>query len=258
MTALSVNVNKIALLRNARGGERPDVVVCANVVLAAGAAGITVHPRPDARHIRADDVYALKELIDDYPGTEFNIEGNPTATPRDGYPGFDRLVEAARPDQCTLVPDDDQQLTSDHGWDFSDDATVAKVGELVARYQSWGARVSLFMDPVPEQITAAKRTGADRIELYTGPYAEAFAGHAVSDLELSAAWATYRDAARHANAIGLGVNAGHDLDLLNLGHFVSMGGIAEVSIGQALVADALEFGLYRTVRRYLEILEERE
>ena len=258
MTALSVNVNKIALLRNARGGERPDVVACANIVLFGGAAGITVHPRPDARHIRADDVYDLKELIDDYPGTEFNIEGNPTAAPRDGYPGFDRLVEAVRPDQCTLVPDDDQQLTSDHGWDFSDDATVGEVGERVARYQSWGARVSLFMDPVPDQITTAKRTGADRIELYTGPYADAVADHGLDHPQSTAAWATYRDAARHANAIGLGVNAGHDLDFANLRQFVSMGGIAEVSIGHALVADALEFGLLRTVRRYLEILEEQE
>lgn len=255
MTALSVNVNKIALLRNARGGERPDVVVCAKVVLAAGAAGITVHPRPDARHIRADDVYALRKLLDGYPGTEFNIEGNPTAAPRDGYPGFDRLVEDVRPDQCTLVPDDDQQLTSDHGWDFSDDRTVGRVGERVARYQSWGARVSLFMDPVPEQIIAAKRTGADRIELYTGPYADAVADNGLDHPQSAASWITYRDAARHANHIGLGVNAGHDLDLINLGRFVSMGGIAEVSIGHALVADALEFGLVPTVKRYLQILE---
>ncbi len=258
MTALSVNVNKIALMRNARGGARPDVVACARVVLDAGAAGITVHPRPDGRHIRADDVYALKELVDTYPEAEFNIEGNPTATPRNGYPGFDRLVEAARPDQCTLVPDDDQQLTSDHGWDFSDDATVTEVGERVARYQSWGARVGLFMDPVAEQITAAKHTGADRIELYTGPYADAVAAHGLDHPQSAASWATYRDAAHLANDIGLGVNAGHDLDLVNLGRFVSMGGIAEVSIGHALIADALEFGLVPTVERYLQILEEQE
>jgi len=258
MTALSVNVNKIALMRNARGGARPDVVACARVVLDAGAAGITVHPRPDARHIRADDVHALKELVDTYPEAEFNIEGNPTAAPRAGYPGFDRLVEAARPDQCTLVPDDDQQLTSDHGWELSDDATVAQVGERVARYRSWGARVSLFMDPVAEQITAAKRTGAERIELYTGPYADAVAAHGLDHPRSAASWATYRDAAHHANDIGLGVNAGHDLDLVNLGRFVSMGGIAEVSIGHALIADALEFGLVPTVERYLHILEKQE
>ena len=166
MTALSVNVNKIAWLRNARGGHRPSVVDCARTILDAGAAGITVHPRPDARHIRADDVYALKEVVDGYPGREFNIEGNPTARARDnGYPGFDRLVEAVRPDQCTLVPDDDAQLTSDHGWNLAHPKTMAQLQERVARYKSWGARVSLFMDPVLEHILPAKRLGADRIEL---------------------------------------------------------------------------------------------
>ena len=147
MTVLSVNVNKIAWLRNARGGDRPNVVDCARTILDAGAAGITVHPRPDARHVRADDVYALKHVVDEYPGVEFNIEGNPTAPPRDnGYPGFDQLIETVRPDQCTLVPDDDEQLTSDHGWNLADPKTVARLEKLVARYKSWGARVSLFMD----------------------------------------------------------------------------------------------------------------
>ena len=255
MTVLSVNVNKIAWLRNARGGDRPNVVDCARTILDAGAAGITVHPRPDARHIRADDVYALKEVVNEYPGAEFNIEGNPTAPPRDNYPGFHHLIETVQPDQCTLVPDDDAQLTSDHGWNLSRPKTVAQLQGLTARYQSWGARVSLFMDPVPVQIAAAKRLGADRIELYTGPYADIVTERGIDHPEVNTSWATYRDAARYANECGLGVNAGHDLDLVNLARFVSMGGIAEVSIGHALIADALESGLAPTVKRYLEELE---
>ena len=255
MTVLSVNVNRIAWLRNARGGDRPSVVDCARTILDAGAAGITVHPRPDARHIRADDVYALKELLDEYPGREFNIEGNPTAPAREGYPGFDHLIEAARPDQCTLVPDDDAQLTRTHGWNLAHPKTVAQLAELVARYKSWGARVSLFMDPIPANIAAAKRVGADRIELYTGPYADIVTQRGIDHPEAKKAWRTYRDAARYANEHRLEVNAGHDLDLVNLACFVSMGGIAEVSIGHALIADALESGLAPTVRQYLEQLE---
>ena len=256
MTVLSVNVNKIAWLRNARGGGRPSVVDCARTILDAGAAGITVHPRPDARHIRADDVYALKEVVDQYPGREFNIEGNPTAPARDnGYPGFDHLIEAVRPDQCTLVPDDDAQLTSDHGWNLAHPKTVSQLEELVARYKSCSARVSLFMDPIPANIAAAKGLGADRIELYTGPYADVVAERGLDHPEADKSWGTYRDAAHYANDCGLGVNAGHDLDLVNLARFVSMGGIAEVSIGHALIADALESGLAPTVRQYLEQLE---
>ena len=255
MTALSVNVNKIAWLRNARGGKRPDVVACARTALEAGGNGITVHPRPDKRHIRADDVYALKTLVERYPGAEFNIEGNPAAAPRDGYPGFDRFVESVRPQQCTLVPDDDDQLTSDHGWDLTDDDTLAAVSGLVARYQGWGVRVSLFMDPATEQITRAKHAGADRIELYTGPYANLADARGIDDPHATAAWAVYRDAARHATRLGLAVNAGHDLNLANLARFLAVGGIAEVSIGHALVADALEFGLANTVERYLAICQ---
>ncbi|MCY3624304.1 MAG: pyridoxine 5'-phosphate synthase [Gammaproteobacteria bacterium] len=256
MTALSVNVNKIAWLRNARGGDRPSVVDCTRTILDAGAAGITVHPRPDARHIRADDVYALKEVLAEYPGREFNIEGNPTAPARDdGYPGFDHLIETVRPDQCTLVPDDDAQLTSDHGWNLAHPRTVAQLEERVGRYQSWGARVSLFMDPAPVHIAAAKRLGADRIELYTGPYADIVTQRGIDHPEANNSWQRYRDAARYAKERGLGVNAGHDLDLVNLARFVSMGGIAEVSIGHALVADALEAGLAPTVKLYLEELE---
>ena len=255
MTALSVNVNKIAWLRNARAGSRPDVVAAARTVLGAGAAGITVHPRPDGRHIRTADVHALKALLDGWPGAEFNIEGNPRAAPRDGYPGFDALIATARPQQCTLVPDDDAQLTSDHGWDLSDDAMLEEVRMIVSRYQALGARVSLFMDPVAAQIDQAQRTGADRIELYTGPWAELAATKGLDHPRTVASWQRYRDAARHARALGLGVNAGHDLNLANLARFVAMGGIDEVSIGHALVADALEFGLSDTVRRYLDALE---
>lgn len=255
MTTLSVNVNKIAWLRNAREGSRPDVVACARMILNAGAAGITVHPRPDGRHIRTDDVYRLRELVDEFPGTEFNIEGNPAAPPREGYPGFDRLIEVARPHQCTLVPDDDGQLTSDHGWDLSKADTRAGVAAFVDRYQGFGARVSLFMDPVEAQIRHAKTVGADRIELYTGPYADLAALHGLAHAETATSWASYRDAARLAVQLGLGVNAGHDLNLDNLTHFLSMDLIAEVSIGHALIADALEFGLASTVERYIDALD---
>lgn len=258
MTALSVNLNKIAWLRNARAGKRPDVSEAARTIIGAGAQGITVHPRPDQRHIHPQDVHALARLLrSEYPGIEFNIEGNPAAgARRNGYPGFDHLIEDARPEQATLVPDADSQLTSDHGWDLSDAQSASRVAETISRYRAWGARVSLFMDPVPEQITAAKRTGADRIELYTGPYADAVAEHGLFRPGTEASLATYREAARHANDIGLGVNAGHDLDSRNLRRFVSIGEIAEVSIGHALVADALEVGMVRAVRGYLRQLEE--
>ena len=255
MTALSVNVNKIAWLRNAREGNCPDVVACARIALQAGAAGITVHPRPDGRHIRADDVYALKRLVEEHPGAEFNIEGNPSAPPRPGYPGFDALIETARPHQCTLVPDADAQLTSDHGWDLTTSSARTQVERAVARYQQCGVRVSVFLDPVAEQIAGAKRAGADRIELYTGPYAELAQRRGLDHETTAASWKQYRDAVRYAAELGLGVNAGHDLDLANLRRFVAVGGIAEVSIGQALVADALEFGLAATVRQYLAALE---
>ena len=165
MTVLSVNLNKIALVRNSREGHRPSVVEAARTVIGAGSLGITVHPRPDQRHIRPGDVYDLHELLsNEYPHIEFNIEGNPEAGPTEaGYPGFDALIEATRPAQATLVPDSDDQLTSDHGYDLSEFNTA--LAERIARYQGWGARVCLFMDPVPSQIDAAKAHGADRIEL---------------------------------------------------------------------------------------------
>ena len=255
MTRLSVNVNKIAWLRNARGGARPDVVDCARAILDAGAVGITVHPRPDGRHIRRDDVFALGELVAAYPDAEFNIEGNPVAQARPGYPGFDALIEAVRPQQCTLVPDADDQLASDHGWDLRTADAIRAVREPIERYRALGCRVSLFMEPDHDCIAGAQEAGADRIELYTGPYAQAVQQHGAEDPAVEQCLAAYRTAARYAAECGLGVNAGHDLDLANLPGFVSMGGIAEVSIGHALVADALELGLASTIARYLAVLE---
>ena len=256
MTALSVNVNKIAWLRNSREGARPSVLDAARTAIAAGAHGITVHPRPDQRHIRPADVEALAALLAaEAPQVEFNIEGNPAAGPRDnGYPGFDRLVETARPDQATLVPDADAQLTSDHGWDLSDPAAARFVREVAARYRGWGVRVSLFMDPVEEQIARAKECGADRVELYTGPYADCVERHGLEHPVTRASLDAYARAARYAGEIGLGVNAGHDLNLDNLVAFIAVGGIAEVSIGHALIADALEAGLSTTVKRYLDAI----
>ena len=246
MTVLSVNVNKIAVLRNSRGGEAPDVVRAARACLDAGAHGITVHPRPDARHIRHADVLALSALCRER-GVEFNLEGNPFAPPRAGYPGFLALCEQARPAQATLVPDGDGQLTSDHGFDFERDGEALR--PLVASLHALGCRVSLFAD-AGSAVEAAAATGADRIELYTGPFAAAFAaGDAASALAACA------DSARRAARAGLGVNAGHDLSQANLGTFLAaVAGVAEVSIGHALVDEALYAGLDATVRAYLRIL----
>ena len=255
-TTLSVNVNKIAWLRNSRAGSRPDVLAAARTAIAAGAHGVTVHPRPDQRHVRPADVEALANLLAaEYPHVEFNIEGNPAAGPRDnGYPGFDRLVETARPHQATLVPDADAQLTSDHGWDLSDPERAQRVAASVARYQRWGVRVSLFLDPVEAGVSRAKACGADRIELYTGPYADLVERRGIDHPETRACLDAYARAARHAAALGLGVNAGHDLNLDNLAAFVAIGGVAEVSIGHALVADALDMGLSTAVRKYLDAI----
>jgi pyridoxine 5-phosphate synthase len=244
---LSVNVNKIAVLRNSRGGAEPDVVRAARTCLEAGAHGITVHPRPDARHIRADDVLALAAVTQDY-GVEFNLEGNPFAPPRTGYPGFAALCAQARPAQATLVPDSDAQVTSDHGFDFTGD--LAPLRDHVAELQSLGCRVSLFVDAGHPRIEAAADVGADRIELYTGPYA---AAHAAGDA--GSARSACAETARRARALGLGVNAGHDLSQENLADFiVGVPGLLEVSIGHALVSEALYAGLVPTVQRYLAIL----
>jgi len=247
MTALSVNVNKVAVLRNSRGGDTPDVGRAAAACLDAGAQGITVHPRPDARHIRAGDVHALAALTR-ARGVEFNIEGNPFAPPRDGYPGLLALCEAARPAQATLVPDGDGQLTSDHGFDFRGD--LGPLRELVAALKALGCRVSLFVDAGDPRVARAADVGADRVEIYTGPYA---AAHAAGDP--AGALAACVDTPRRARAAGLGVNAGHDLDQANLGRFArSVPGLLEVSIGHALVGEALHAGLDATVRAYLAIL----
>ncbi|NIJ93179.1 pyridoxine 5-phosphate synthase [Xanthomonas campestris] len=246
-TQLSVNVNKIAVLRNSRGGHDPDVVQAARTCIAAGAHGITVHPRPDQRHIRADDVLALSALTREH-GVEFNIEGNPFAPPRDGYPGLLALCRATRPEQVTLVPDGDGQLTSDHGFDFAQDTT--QLAALIASFKAIGARVSLFVDAGNPDIAQAAVLGADRIELYTGPYAQAHLSG-----QPNAAFKLFSDAARRAAAAGLGVNAGHDLSQANLGDFLgAVPGVLEVSIGHALISEALYQGLDVTVRAYLGIL----
>lgn len=255
MTVLSVNVNKIAVLRNSRGGGEPDVVRAAQACLDAGAHGITVHPRPDARHIRTDDVHALAEICR-ARGVEFNLEGNPFAPPRAGYPGFLALCEQMRPAQATLVPDGDGQLTSDHGFDFTRD--TERLRPLVVALKSLGCRVSLFADAhgdpaletVASGIERAADAGADRIELYTGPYADA------ADADGAAAMLTrFAAIARRAQAVGLGVNAGHDLSQANLGAFLAaVPEVLEVSIGHALISEALYAGLDVTVRAYLAIL----
>ncbi len=246
MTFLSVNVNKIAVLRNSRGGALPDVVRAARTCLDAGAHGITVHPRPDARHIRAGDVFALASLTRER-SVEFNIEGNPFAPPRPGYPGLLALCEQTRPAQVTLVPDGDGQVTSDHGFDFEREAD--RLAPLVGALKALGCRVSLFADAGSAVETAAQ-IGADRVELYTGPYAEAHAlGWAENAISACA------DTARRAQAAGLGVNAGHDLDQANLGAFLSgVPDVLEVSIGHALISEALYAGLEPTVRAYLFIV----
>ena len=255
MAILSVNLNKIALMRNAREGERPNVVAAAQTVISAGCKGITVHPRPDQRHIRPTDVSQLAEFLTQHPDVEFNIEGNPFATATDAaYPGFDALIAQVKPAQATLVPDSDDQLTSDHGFDLSEKNTALQ--EKIALYQSHGARVSLFMDPDLEQILAAKAHGADRIELYTGPFAETVWENGVEAQVSLDSLEVYQQAARYASQLGMGVNAGHDLDLVNLPIFCRITEVSEMSIGHALIADALEFGLFETTRKYLALLND--
>lgn len=254
MIELSVNLNKIALLRNSRGGDQPSVLEAADVAIGAGAYGITVHPRPDQRHVRPHDVTDLADALRArHRGIEFNIEGNPFAGPRDnGYPGFDALIESTRPDQCTLVPDGDDQLTSDHGWDLSRD--TGRLVDSIRRYQACGSRVSLFMDPVLQQIDRAAAIGVERIELYTGPFAETVRAHGVNSAAAKQSCATFARAAAHAASIGLGVNAGHDLDLVNLPLFRRIAEVQEVSIGHALIGDALRIGLAAAVAAYIGVL----
>ena len=237
MAKLSVNLNKIALLRNTRALGIPSVARAARIVIDAGADGITVHPRPDGRHVRANDVNELAKLLKATPGVEFNIEGNP-------FHNLLEFVRDVRPQQCTLVPDESGQFTSDHGWNLPKDS--ARLAPVIAELKSLGVRVSLFMDPVVSSMPFARALGADRIELYTEPYAQAF-GRADQGKVLQ----QYIDAATSTQLEGMGINAGHDLNLENLPAFVrAIPGLLEVSIGHALIADALEFGLAETVRRY--------
>ena len=236
-TALSVNLNKVALVRNTRHLGIPSVTRAATLCLEAGAAGITVHPRPDARHIRTQDVHDLATLLKAWPDREFNIEGNPFHNLMD-------FVREVRPHQVTFVPDSEGQFTSDHGWTFPQDAERLK--PLIAEAKALGVRVSLFMDPVPEAMAAAKAVGADRVELYTETYASAYGmAHQAEVL------AAFKATAEAALAVGLGINAGHDLNRDNLHTFLTtVPGVQEVSIGHALIADALELGYSDTVRAY--------
>jgi len=237
VTALSVNVNKVAQLRNARHLDIPNVVNAATLCLQAGADGITVHPRPDERHIRAHDVYDIAALMRQWPQAEYNIEGNP-------FQNLMGFIRAVKPNQATFVPDSEEQFTSDHGWDLAADGE--RLRPLIAECHALGVRVSLFMDPTPEGMALARAVGADRVELYTEPYAAAFS-KPVQAQQL----ARFAAAAAAAQAVGLGVNAGHDLNRSNLPDFVrEVPGLLEVSIGHALIADALELGLTETVRVY--------
>jgi pyridoxine 5-phosphate synthase len=238
MTRLSVNLNKVALLRNSRPLGIPSVLDAARTVIAAGAHGITIHPRPDGRHIRQPDVYDLAKLLSGHPDVEFNIEGNP----------FENLVDLAlqvKPHQCTLVPDEPSAFTSDHGWDLPKDTERLK--PLVSRLKRAGIRVSLFMDATPEAIAHAADVGVDRVELYTESYANAFDRD--NDLQVLQRFAKAANVAQRA---GLGVNAGHDLNRQNLPRFLTaVKNVLEVSIGHALIADAIYSGLTQTVQDYL-------
>jgi len=248
-TGLSININKIALVRNSREGNYPNLVEHARRILEAGADGITVHPRPDQRHIRASDCAPLKALCDEF-GVEFNIEGNPfagfaasTRSDVSDYPGFMDIIRTLRPAQATLVPDSDAQLTSDHGFDLIRDGD--RLQPLLEELNALGVRSSLFMDTTPAQIELAKKIGADRIELYTGPYA---ANYSTSNAQ--SVLKPYADAAALCQRLGLGLNAGHDLNLQNLTTFATVPALLEVSIGHAFTVDAWQYGLVDTIARY--------
>jgi pyridoxine 5-phosphate synthase len=238
MTSLSVNLNKVALVRNTRHLGIPSVRRAASLCLQAGAQGITVHPRPDGRHIRADDVAELSALLREWPGREFNIEGNPMHNLMD-------FVREFRPQQATFVPDGEGQFTSDHGWSLPQES--ARLRPLIEECHQLGVRVSLFMDADPQAMALARDCGADRVELYTEPYARAHGSP-----QQAGVLGRYAESARAAQAQGLGVNAGHDLNRVNLPDFLrALPQVLEVSIGHALIADALEMGYTDTVRAYL-------
>lgn len=240
MTILSVNVNKIALLRNSRGRDFPSVVGFVEQLIDLGVRGITVHPRPDERHITRRDVYDLTELLQGKPNIEFNMEGYPSQD-------FLSLVTEVVPDQCTLVPDKPDQLTSDHGWDIA--ANKDQLLAVLNTLRDAGIRSSVFIDPSAEAVADIPSVGADRIELYTEEYASQFGG---SDQE--EVFARYASAAAKAHELGIGVNAGHDLDLQNLSRFLEIPNILEVSIGHALVVESLQQGVSSIVSQYLDIV----
>jgi len=256
VTRLSVNLNKVALVRNARAGDtpgpraRPRLLDAAAAVVGAGAHGLTLHPRPDRRHALPEDVEDFAAWLAEggHTDVELNVEGNPFHGPAPRYPGFVELLEQVRPAQATLVPDAAAQLTSDHGWTAAD---ADRLRPIVARLTAAGCRVSLFVDADERAVEAAADVGAHRVELYTGPWAEAAAEGRGDEL-----LPRYAAAARRAHALGLGVNAGHDLDLTNLGPFLqAVPGVDEVSIGQALVADSFDHGLHAAVSAYLRVIE---
>ena len=240
MTQLSVNLNKIALLRNSRGGDYPNVLSFARRCVACGANGVTVHPRPDQRHTRYSDIRDLSAFVSNQPTIEFNIEGNPV-------PEFLEVVKEAKPDQCTLVPDAPDQITSDHGWDLKRDAT--RLMPIIQTLKAHNIRVSVFMDPDISQIERAPDVGTDRIELYTESYARAF-----DTDEQDTIFIQFQRAADKAQSLGLGVNAGHDLNQRNLPLFLTIPGILEVSIGHAIVVESLDQGFDSTVRSYRRIV----
>ena len=242
MTNLSVNVNKIAWLRNARGEGRPDIIELSKILIDCGIQGLTVHPRPDLRHITPDDVYDISSLCIE-SNVEFNIEGNPYSERTEIYPGFINLVKEIEPDQCTLVPDSPEQITSDHGWQIKDN-DLENIKEIVDTLKTTKTRISFFVDPDILHIDQIKLTGADRIELYTGPYAVNPTLEVVS---------RYENAFNHAKRLGLDVNAGHDLDLNNLRLFLSKVPADEVSIGHALISDALINGLEVVTKQFLDL-----
>lgn len=247
MTALSINLNKIALIRNSREGNYPSIIDFANTCIDCGVDGITVHPRPDQRHIRPNDVRQLAELVAPLDEVEFNIEGNPFAEAYGEYPGLIALVKETLPEQCTLVPDSDSQLTSDHGFDLKTQGE--QLIPIIDKIKSMDVRVSLFMDPDLEQIKLAEKIGADRIELYTGPFAAAWGSDKLEEI-----FQQHLKAAELATSLGLGVNAGHDLNLDNLAKFSSIPDLLEVSIGHAFTVDSLNMGMIPALRAYQTLL----
>ncbi|MBL4886899.1 MAG: pyridoxine 5'-phosphate synthase [Flavobacteriaceae bacterium] len=239
MTALSVNLNKLALLRNSRGHNAPDLLHYAKRFIELGVQGITIHPRPDERHITQQDAYELAHLLRGFPRVEFNIEGYPSEA-------FLQLVERCKPTQCTLVPDAEDQLTSDHGWDFTQHLDTLK--PIIQRLKKAGVRVAVFLDPDIEQIELTAQSGTDRIELYTEEFASEFSSNKAKDVLNK-----YQVAAILAQKLGLGVNAGHDLNLKNLPSFLSIPDILEVSIGHALIIECIDHGIEKVVSDYLSI-----